>query len=110
MDEANVQEVFADEEFVKKLFELETPEEVQAALREKDITLSTQEIIKVRDLLLKRTETEAELSDEELADVTGGLLTEILVAVSVALGLFAAAAAGTGIAIASTHIATRGTW
>ena len=57
MNEATIREVFSDENFVKGLFELETPEEVQAALRQKDIALSVTEIVKVRELLLKRMET-----------------------------------------------------
>ena len=86
-----MREVFSDEEFVKGLFELETPEEVQAALEEKEIELSTGEISQMRDFLIRYQEgtlteeekkvvefageyRDGELSEEELEDVSGGIL------------------------------------
>ena len=53
MNMDKMREVFSDEEFVKGLFELETPEEVQAALEEKEIELSTGEICQMRDFLIR---------------------------------------------------------
>lgn len=110
MNEATIREVFSDENFVKGLFELETPEEVQTALRQKDISLSVEEIVKVRELLLKRMETGAELSEEELAEVTGGSVTAIigLCAVLGAAALLGATSLG-GIAFC-TNIYTHGRW
>ena len=40
MDEKLVKEVFSDKEFVMSLLKLDTPEEVQAALKEKGIDLT----------------------------------------------------------------------
>ena len=77
MNEATIHGVFSDEVFVRGLFELETPEQVQQALQQKDITLSVAEIVKVRELLLKRMETGAELSEAELESVTGGEMVTI---------------------------------
>ena len=53
MNIERLKEVFLDEAFVKSLFELETVAEVQAALREKGIELTEEEILGVRDLLIK---------------------------------------------------------
>ena len=89
MNMEKMKEVFSDEEFVKSLFELETPEEVQVALKEKEIELSTDEICQMRDFLSRYQEGtlteeekkavelagkygEGELSEEELENVSGG--------------------------------------
>ena len=112
-----MREVFSDEEFVKGLFELETPEEVQAALEEKEIELSTGEICQMRDFLIRYQEgtlteeekkvvefaneyRDGELSEEELENVSGGLIGWILVG----LALFASVMA---LGVTSE---TRGQW
>ena len=112
-----MREVFSDEEFVKGLFELETPEEVQAALEEKEIELSTGEICQMRDFLIRYQEgtlteeekkmvefaneyRDGELSEEELENVSGGLIGWILVG----LALFAAVMA------VGVTCETRGRW
>jgi len=108
MNEAAIREVFSDENFVKGLFELETPEAVQQALRQKDISLSVEEIVKIRELLLKRLETGAELSEEELAEVTGGSATVIIAGLLlVGLGMGAASLVGMGLC---TDLLTHGRW
>ena len=98
MNMDKMREVFSDEEFVKGLFELETPEEVQAALEEKEIELSTGEICQMRDFLIRYQEgtlteeekkvvefaneyRDGELSEEELENVSGGILGFFLVGV-----------------------------
>ena len=77
MNEDRVKEVFSDEEFVKELFSKETPEEAQAMLAEKDIEVSVEELVKLRDLLIKKaqqSEGGVELNDDELEDVAGGII------------------------------------
>ena len=110
MNEATIREMFSDEVFLKGLFQLETPEEVQMALRQKDISLSVEEIVKVRELMLKRLETGAELSEEELAEVTGGSVTVIagLIILVGAAALLGATSLG-GIAYC-TNVLTHGRW
>ena len=73
-DEATIRQVFNDEEFVKGLFALETPEAVQAALRGRDVEMTMEEIRQVRELLVKRLETGEELTEEELTQVAGGVI------------------------------------
>ena len=82
MNTEKMKAVFADEAFVKSLFELETAAEVQAALQEKGVELSEEEILGIRDLLIKLAEGEisaeqmenGELPEELLEQVSGGSL------------------------------------
>ena len=82
MNMEKMKAVFADETFMKQLFELETAAEVQAALKEKDIELTEEEILGIRDLIIKveRGEISAEqlesgeLSEDALELVAGGVL------------------------------------
>ena len=108
MNEAAIREVFSNEEFVKGLFQLETPEEVQQALRQKDISLSVEEIVKIRELVLKRMETGAELSEEELESVTGGSAT-ILIATLLMVGIGIGATSLVGIGFGTNYL-TDGRW
>jgi hypothetical protein len=108
MNEATIREVFSDEQFVRGLFQLETPEEVQAVLQKKDISLSVEEIVKIRELMLKKMETGAELSEAEMESVTGGSLTVVaIVLLGVGLGMGAASLVGIGLC---TNFLTKGQW
>ena len=70
MNEEKIKKVFSDEEFVKSLMNLETPEAVQKALEEKDIDLSVEDIKKIAELVQKKDN--GELSEDELEEVAGG--------------------------------------
>ena len=111
MNIERLKEVFLDESFVKSLFELETVAEVQAALREKGIELTEEEILGVRDLLIKVEEggisaeqleswaaqaEDGELPEEMLELVSGGLLISSLL-----IGI-AITTAATGVAVGTT--------
>lgn len=111
MNIERLKEVFLDEAFVKSLFELETVAEVQAALREKGIELTEEEILGVRDLLIKVEEggisaeqleswaaqaEDGELPEEMLELVSGGLLISSLL-----IGI-AITTAATGVAVGTT--------
>lgn len=114
MDEATIRRVFGDEQFVKGLFELATPEEVQAALRQKDLSLSVEEIVKIRELFLDRLETGAELSEAEMESVNGGaVITGILLIAGLLIGAaIGGTAVGAGV-IGGAYIVndkTNGTW
>ncbi len=58
---------------MKSLLTLETPEEVQASLRGRGIELSVDEIKAIRIMLMKKIDAGEELSESELAEVTGGV-------------------------------------
>jgi len=90
MNEERIKEIFADEEFVKELFSKETPEEAQALLAEKEINMSIDELVKIKDLVVAKLQAAengepAELTEEELADVAGGVLP-VLFAVAAVMG------------------------
>ena len=111
MNIEKMKEVLSDEAFFKSLFELETVAEVQAALREKGVELSEEEILGVRDLLIKVEEggisaeqleswaaqaEDGELPEEMLELVSGGLLISSLL-----IGI-AITTAATGVAVGTT--------
>ena len=87
MNMEKIKEIFADEAFIKGLFELETAAEVQAALQAKGLELTEEDILGIREMLLKvadgdisvmqfdqwATQAErGELSEELLEQVSGG--------------------------------------
>ena len=89
MGEKRIREIFADEEFVKEFWSKETPEEAQAFLAEKEIDVSVEELIKIRDIVEKKLQATAngeatELTEEELSDVAGGAVLWILMGVLIA--------------------------
>lgn len=97
MNTEKMKEVFADEAFVKGLFELETATEVQAALKEKGVELSEEEILGIRELLIKMENGEVsaeqledgELPEELLEQVSGGSFLGVAIAVGVVANLAA---------------------
>ena len=88
--ETKIREALSDEAFVKRLFAMEEPEQVQAALAEKEIELSVPDIIKLKDMLVQAESKNGELTEEDLADVSGG---------SVVVALFCLAALGAGVLV-----------
>lgn len=70
MSEQQIQELFSDEAFVTSILEMETPEEVQAALADKGLELSLEEISSIQNTL---NTNEGELSEDELENVAGGI-------------------------------------
>lgn len=73
MDEEKLKSLMADEAFVNKLLELETPEEVCAAFEKEGITVTADEISKLKEKL-ESAGTEGELSEDALEEVAGGFL------------------------------------
>ena len=87
MNVEKMKEIFSDEAFVKSLFELETAAEVQTTLKEKGVELTEQEILTIRELLIKvesgeitkeqlelwqKQAEDGEFSEEALQQVAGG--------------------------------------
>lgn len=110
ISEETIREVFSDEDFVKTLFALETPEEVQLALKEKNIELSIEEILKVRDLLLKTTGNSGILSDEDLQEVSGGAIITAIAGVVLLVGFELVAGAAFAGTICLADWTTGGKW
>ena len=118
MNIERLKEVFLDEAFVKSLFELETVAEVQAALQEKGIELTEEEILGVRNLLIKVEEggisaeqlekwaaqiESGELSEELLEQVSGGSISIAAAAVVTFLIKAGTAAAVAGLIYGAAH-------
>ena len=118
MNIEKMKEVLSDEAFFKSLFELETVAEVQAALREKGVELSEDEILGVRELFLKVEGGEisaeqlekwveqaesGELSEELLEQVSGGCATLVAAAVVTFLIKAGTAAAVAGVIYGAAH-------
>ena len=110
MDETRIKAVFSDEAFVKALLELESPEEAQAALKEKGLDFSTDELVALRDALLKMSEKAGEnggeLSVEDLDEVAGGMLAGHAVSLAARICLPLLAASGAAV----VSLFTRGRW
>lgn len=69
-----LKEVFADKAFTEKVLGLETAEDVQAALKDKGIDLSTEEINGIQKDLAKQLEGGEEIGAEQLKNVAGGFI------------------------------------
>ena len=80
--EEKIKKVMSDEAYVKELLALETPEEVQASLEEKDIEMSLEEIKQAINLLSRYSE--GELSEDELSEVAGGDLCTVCLVIGIA--------------------------
>ena len=106
MDQARLKEVLSDEEFVKELLTMKTAEQVQDALEDKGISVTTDEIRQVGDFL-KRVESgeisqdtvraiaSGELSEAELEEVAGG---SFIVGCFILAGFVALSLVGIGVA------------
>ena len=97
MNEKHIKEVFSNEAFVKELLTLETPAQVQVALKEKDIDMTENEIIGIRDELAKlveKAQSGEELSLEQLDDVAGGAIVAIVALTVAVVGTAIVASAG----------------
>ena len=90
-----LEELGKDEEFMKSLFAMSDPKDVQAALAQRDVDLTIEELIQIKDGINRYLdEGEAafesdELSEDDLENVSGGiapLILIIIVLVSFAAG------------------------
>jgi len=89
MDQARLKEVLSNEEFVKELLVMKSAEQVQDALEDKGVTVTTDEIHQMGDLIRKVKSGEisqdtvnaianGELSEAELEEVAGGFVIEAI--------------------------------
>ena len=112
MNMDKLKEVFADEAFVEGLLQLESAAEVQEALKEKDIEMTEDDIISLRDIMVKvesgevseeqleswaAQAEEGEIPEEMLELVSGGIV--ISTAAAIAWGIGYAICAVTGVAV-----------
>lgn len=94
--EARIKEAFADEQYVKELFALEKPEDAQAKLREKGISMTLEEVKAIPQALQMLQANDGELSEDALEDVAGGFAVTASV-LGAAVAMFVGGA-GVGVA------------
>lgn len=90
MNELKIKEIFSDQAFVESLMEMENAEDVQAAIADKGIELTLNDIEALRAQL---SNTSEELSEDDLENVAGGFAISATV---VAIGSCCAAAFSVG--------------
>ena len=89
---AKFEEVCKDEESVKSLLALDEPADVKAALEGKGIEMTEEEILQVKDLLVKTAEKGGEeLTEDELEAAAGGCGGAILAAVGLVITIIGVA-------------------
>jgi len=72
MNKERIKDLLADEGFVGDLLKLETPEEVQAAFKHKDVGISIDEVMQLKDFLVKAGQKGGEILLNEMDDAAGG--------------------------------------
>ena len=113
MNMDKLKEVFADEAFVEGLLQLESAAEVQEALKEKDIEMTEDDIISLRDIMVKvesgevseeqleswaAQSEEGEIPEEMLELVSGGVITITALLLGTLVTTLKMAAVGVGAA------------
>ena len=127
MNMDKLKEVFADEAFVEGLLQLESVAEVQEALKEKDIEMTEDDIISLRDIMVKvesgevseeqleswaAQAEEGEIPEEMLELVSGGVITItalLLGCLATTLKMAAVGVGAAGVTVGASY-AVRNRW
>ena len=127
MNMDKLKEVFADEAFVEGLLQLESAAEVQEALKEKDIEMTEDDIISLRDTMVKvesgevseeqleswaAQAEEGEIPEKMLELVSGGVITItalVLGALVTTLKMAAVGVGAAGVTVGASY-AVRNRW
>ncbi len=106
---AKVKEIFADKDFVAKVMEMETAEEVQAAVKAQGVELTLEEIEATKAELANQLENpdSDEISDEQLENVAGGFAVTTIVCAAI---IGAGAIGGIASLAKGVHEWTRRRW
>lgn len=73
MEQEKMKTLLENQEFVSGILEMETPEEVSAAFAKEGLTVTSEELVKAREQIAA-SQTNGELSETDLEDVSGGFL------------------------------------
>ena len=77
MQDEKIKEVMQDESFVEEIFKMETPEDVQAAFKNKGIDISLDEVGTLGDIINAMSDKKFNnLYEEDLDKIAGGLKAE----------------------------------
>ena len=98
MNNQQIKKIFEDEAFVKELIAMEDNAAFQAALKEKGIELTDEQVAVIRKLqakaesgaITKEQLEEGELPEELLEEISGGVIST-LVGIAIALGTWGSA-------------------
>ena len=73
LDQAKLQEVFSDQEYVKSIAKM-SAEDAAKSLNEKGVEVTADDLMKVRDFIAAHKEEiqKGKLSEETLAEIAGG--------------------------------------
>lgn len=90
MDKQKLQEIFADEEYVKSIAQM-SAEDAAKSLNEKGVEVTADDLMKAHDFIVSHKEElqNGEFSEEALAGISGGSALEDFRAVSEAIVMFA---------------------
>lgn len=78
MDKTSLENLLKDKDFVKKISEMETPEEVQRSFKENNIDFSIDEIKLIGKIVNEYIEKLHSLPEEELSKISGGSVGEFI--------------------------------
>ena len=69
---ADLKTLLSDKDFMKGIVEMETPEEVQKAFKDKGVELSTEQVQEIGEIINATLEKGSTLSESELEEISGG--------------------------------------
>ena len=89
MNKEEISEAMKDIKFVEKIMDIQSPEEIQKAFKAKGIDLSLEESQVVISTIKKVDESEScELSEEDLSEIAGGVQSNTVELIILALTTF----------------------
>ena len=109
MDTHELKEIFSDESFVRELFALETPDEVQSALKATGIWLSRNNILTIRSMLEELDRGDISLEQLKRGELTEEML-ELVAGGTVPAGAAVVASMVVCVVADVTHRGTGGGW
>lgn len=69
---ADLKTLLSDKDFMKGIVEMETPEQVQKAFKDKGVEISTEQVQEIGKIINATVEKGSALSEDELEGVSGG--------------------------------------
>ncbi len=64
--------LLSDKDFMKGIVEMETPEEVQKAFKDKGVEISAEQVQEIGEIINATLEKGSALSEDELGEISGG--------------------------------------
>ncbi len=98
IDQEKLKEAFSDKEYVESIAKM-SAEDAAKSLNEKGVDVTADDLMQVRDFLMKHKDElqSGELSEESLAEISGGASVGTIV--SIAIGSFVVACLATAVGL-----------